>query len=223
MRASSRAAWLLLSSSFSAPQNPFSPAASRVTLLLTHVCAVGPCTTRSAGSLFFAFQLMTTIGYGTFTPVTAGGRAFTIVFGVVGITGTGFFLGSCANSLHVLIACALRSCIRRWRRRRQRRRRRGSGGGNKASGTAGGAPAATTPHMRPGEATGRSGLEGGIANRDDQRNPGGVVLLRARGAVAMVLLLSYITLGSCCTPRARADAPSSSPSTYPRLTSFDYP
>ena len=124
MRASSRAAWLLLSSSFSAPQNPFSPAASRVTLLLTHVCAVGPCTTRSAGSLFFAFQLMTTIGYGTFTPVTAGGRAFTIVFGVVGITGTGFFLGSCANSLHVLIACALRSCIRRWRRRRQRRRRR---------------------------------------------------------------------------------------------------
>ena len=45
----------------------------------------------AAGSLFFAFQAMTTIGYGTFTPQTPGGRVMTIVFGAVGIVkGTGF-------------------------------------------------------------------------------------------------------------------------------------
>ena len=45
------------------------------------------------GSTFFAFTIMTTVGYGTFAPRTDGGRAFACIFGVVGIIVTGFVLG----------------------------------------------------------------------------------------------------------------------------------
>ena len=46
-----------------------------------------------AGSLFFAFQVMTTVGYGTFVPSTGAGKMFTVFFGIVGIVVTGFVLG----------------------------------------------------------------------------------------------------------------------------------
>jgi hypothetical protein len=46
-----------------------------------------------AGSLFFAFQVMTTIGYGTFAPATDSGRVAAVLFGSVGIAVTGYALG----------------------------------------------------------------------------------------------------------------------------------
>jgi len=172
-----------------------------------------------AGSLFFAFQLMTTIGYGTFVPVTAGGRAFTVVFGVVGITSTGFFLGSCANSLNAFIAWVLSKCLRRWRRRR----RRGGGGaatnkGGKAAVAAANAPAPAAAPTSPAphdltKGTGPAAMPAAPVSFGDHvgddgdgnprtGNPHGVSL-RARGAAAMVLLLAYMTLGSCYSAIAR--------------------
>jgi hypothetical protein len=38
-----------------------------------------------SSSMFFAFTIVTTVGYGSFTPATPGGRAFTIVYALVGI------------------------------------------------------------------------------------------------------------------------------------------
>ena len=56
-----------------------------------------------SGCLFFAFQVMTTIGYGNFAPSTDGGRTLTIIFGIAGIIVTGLTLGTCAASLDALI------------------------------------------------------------------------------------------------------------------------
>ena len=39
----------------------------------------------SSGSLFFAFTIATTLGYGTFAPVTPAGRLFTIMYALVSI------------------------------------------------------------------------------------------------------------------------------------------
>ena len=162
---------------------------------------------------------MTTIGYGTFVPVTAGGRAFTVVFGVVGITSTGFFLGSCANSLNAFIAWVLSKCLRRWRRRR----RRGGGGaatnkGGKAAVAAANAPAPAAAPTSPAphdltKGTGPAAMPAAPVSFGDHvgddgdgnprtGNPHGVSL-RARGAAAMVLLLAYMTLGSCYSAIAR--------------------
>ena len=46
-----------------------------------------------AGSLFFALQLMTTIGYGAFVPSTTGGVVFVIVFGLFGIVMSALLVG----------------------------------------------------------------------------------------------------------------------------------
>ena len=56
-----------------------------------------------AGSVFFAFQVMTTVGYGTFAPQTPGGRVFTVCFGVVGIVATGFVLGMLTRAIDALL------------------------------------------------------------------------------------------------------------------------
>jgi hypothetical protein len=47
-----------------------------------------------AGSLFFALQVMFTIGYGTFAPVTTAGRTAVIFFGLFGIIVSSFFIGT---------------------------------------------------------------------------------------------------------------------------------
>ena len=47
-----------------------------------------------AGSLFFALQVMFTIGYGTFAPVTTAGRSAVIFFGLFGIIVSSFFIGT---------------------------------------------------------------------------------------------------------------------------------
>ena len=63
-----------------------------------------------AGSLFFAFTVMTTIGYGTFVPETDEGRILTMFLGLVGIISTGFMLGTCAASLNTFVERILFSC-----------------------------------------------------------------------------------------------------------------
>eukprot|EP00966_Prymnesium_polylepis_P273869 6326529-Prymnesium_polylepis.1 len=61
-----------------------------------------------AGSLYFALQTMTTIGYGTFAPETTGGHTAVIVFGSFGIIFSAFCLGvfsatfdECLEALYV--------------------------------------------------------------------------------------------------------------------------
>ena len=45
------------------------------------------------GSLYYSFQVITTVGYGSFAPTTPGGHAATILFGGAGIAVTGYTLG----------------------------------------------------------------------------------------------------------------------------------
>jgi len=52
-----------------------------------------------AGSLFFALQLMTTVGYGVFAPVTTLGRFAVVMFGLVGIVISSFFIGVMTEAL----------------------------------------------------------------------------------------------------------------------------
>jgi len=56
-----------------------------------------------AGALFFCLTLMTTVGYGTFVPVTNGGRVALVLFGFIGICASGFLLGVVTRA----IDCAL--------------------------------------------------------------------------------------------------------------------
>eukprot|EP00117_Sycon_ciliatum_P041479 scpid61785/ scgid3329/ Potassium channel subfamily K member 10; Outward rectifying potassium channel protein TREK-2; TREK-2 K(+) channel subunit len=52
-----------------------------------------------APSFFFALTVVTTIGYGQISPVTAGGQAFCCVFALIGIPLTGYLLVKLAESL----------------------------------------------------------------------------------------------------------------------------
>jgi len=45
------------------------------------------------GSLFFCMTIMTTIGYGTFSPATSGGQVMVIVFGIIGLAISGLCIG----------------------------------------------------------------------------------------------------------------------------------
>ena len=72
-----------------------------------------------AFSCLFAFTVITTIGYGTFTPATVGGQMFLIFYALVGIPAAGFALayvtrtvartplqrplGVCAHAVRVVI------------------------------------------------------------------------------------------------------------------------
>ena len=49
------------------------------------------------GAVYFSYTLMTTIGYGTFAPVTAAGQALSIVLGVLGIIIFTAFLATAAQ------------------------------------------------------------------------------------------------------------------------------
>ena len=58
--------------------------------------AVGPTAFQnwgSAGSFFFATTIVTTIGYGSFSPSTDGGKIFLIFYSLIGITATGPIFG----------------------------------------------------------------------------------------------------------------------------------
>ena len=80
-------------------------------------CKQAPPTTETlkwtpAGCLFFAFTIMTTIGYGTFAPVTVAGRWVTIIFGLLSIIVTGLVLGTCSASLDMLLDEIIRAVAR---------------------------------------------------------------------------------------------------------------
>jgi hypothetical protein len=68
--------------------------------MLNHLKTMGLCNVPDPdhlnwtflGSSYFAMTLFTTIGYGTFAPQTSGGKAFTCIFGVVGIALFGWYL-----------------------------------------------------------------------------------------------------------------------------------
>merc|ERR1719277_1056089 len=51
------------------------------------------------GGTFYCFTLMTTIGYGTFAPQTAGGKLFSCFFILVGIPFAAWTYGNLGNSL----------------------------------------------------------------------------------------------------------------------------
>ena len=108
-----------------------------------------------AGSLFFCFALMTTIGYGTFAPVcvrptllaacpsplcihstrlarsfsrsrrTPSGRMAVVLFGFVGIIASGFLLGVVVRAVDILLEHVWRTCIPRCHRLPLSPRRRG--------------------------------------------------------------------------------------------------
>jgi len=65
------------------------------------------------GCTWFAFTLMTTIGYGSFAPSTVWGRFFVCAYGVVGIAVTGVVLTTFANALHRVMESALRRFVRK--------------------------------------------------------------------------------------------------------------
>lgn len=52
-------------------------------------------------SLVFAVTVITTIGYGHISPITAGGRVFTIFYALMGIPLTAFFLLLIGQKLHI--------------------------------------------------------------------------------------------------------------------------
>jgi len=64
-----------------------------------------------AGSMFFSLQMMTTVGYGTHTPVTPGGKAASVLFGTVGIAFTGYALGIFTVAIDALLELAHRKLL----------------------------------------------------------------------------------------------------------------
>ena len=62
-----------------------------------------------AGAFFYAFTIMTTIGYGTFAPATVGGKVATLIFGPIGIVVSGstiFVVNQCVDQLLVWMISA---------------------------------------------------------------------------------------------------------------------
>jgi hypothetical protein len=64
-----------------------------------------------SGCLFFCFTVMTTIGYGTFTPQTTGGRVVFIVFGLVGMVTNLFMLGVLRKALDLALEKVYESSV----------------------------------------------------------------------------------------------------------------
>ena len=56
--------------------------------------------------VFFAQTVVTTIGYGSYTPSTAGGRLFCSAFAFVGICALGYYLNETSCCIRELIICA---------------------------------------------------------------------------------------------------------------------
>ena len=55
------------------------------------------------GSVYFAFTVISGIGYGTFTPATTGGKACTISIGLIGIGSLVAFLGGLSKGISLCI------------------------------------------------------------------------------------------------------------------------
>ena len=56
------------------------------------------------GALYFVFTIITTIGYGTFAPVTAAGQAATVIIGLVGIPLFSVVVKSILSAFHIYFA-----------------------------------------------------------------------------------------------------------------------
>eukprot|EP00755_Sulcionema_specki_P028967 Sspe_Gene.91078::Locus_62543_Transcript_1_1_Confidence_1.000_Length_1055::g.91078::m.91078/K20007/KCNK18; potassium channel subfamily K member 18 len=69
------------------------------------------------GATFYSLTVVTTIGYGSFAPVTKGGRAFTVVYAIVGISVIGMLLGNVATVLAGLLRSIGQRVFRCFRRR----------------------------------------------------------------------------------------------------------
>eukprot|EP00931_Biecheleriopsis_adriatica_P005745 TRINITY_DN107226_c0_g1_i1.p1 TRINITY_DN107226_c0_g1~~TRINITY_DN107226_c0_g1_i1.p1 ORF type:complete len:354 (+),score=68.58 TRINITY_DN107226_c0_g1_i1:32-1063(+) len=52
------------------------------------------------GSVYFTFTIISTIGYGTFAPVTVGGQVLTVIIGIFGAACFGLWLTFVGRSLH---------------------------------------------------------------------------------------------------------------------------
>ncbi|XP_029059555.1 potassium channel subfamily K member 6 isoform X1 [Monodon monoceros] len=68
-----------------------------------------------ASALFFASTLVTTVGYGYTTPLTDGGKAFSIAFALLGVPATMLLLTASAQRLSLLLSHVPLSWLsRRW-------------------------------------------------------------------------------------------------------------
>jgi len=61
------------------------------------------------GSAFFAFTVITTIGYGSYTPETVGGKVFTVIYALLGLGVASAFLSAVGENALDLV----RYCFRR--------------------------------------------------------------------------------------------------------------
>ena len=64
-------------------------------------------------AVFFVITIVTTIGYGTFAPTTAGGKAFTVIFAFIGIAYFGVVVGMVGNTVVHLIQKTAKCCCHR--------------------------------------------------------------------------------------------------------------
>lgn len=58
-----------------------------------------------SSSVFFAFTIATTIGYGSFAPTTTGGLFFTCIYGIISIPFAGYILVNVATSVLRFLTC----------------------------------------------------------------------------------------------------------------------
>lgn len=59
-------------------------------------------------SCFFSLTIMTTVGYGSFAPITVGGKVFLVIYSIVTVLTTPIFLNRIANAIIVMM-CLPRS------------------------------------------------------------------------------------------------------------------
>jgi len=65
-----------------------------------------------SGSLYFVFTIVTTIGYGTFAPLTSGGRAFTVFLAIIGTAFFAYFVSQASGAFTALLDYLAKSCCK---------------------------------------------------------------------------------------------------------------